>query len=407
MAEPLTGARGAPFSRRACPPRSTGAYAVLTPPGRGGIAVIRCIGPGAAGALEACFRPPSNADFGTPHSPLPSFGCLAYGHVLDGQGRPLDEIILYRQAQDRFEVNCHGGPAAVKAVSARLAELGLEPVSADRLLELEGAAPLVRQARAALRSARTPAAARVLLDQLNGALEAAVRRADAALAAGRTPEALRTLDELLRRWRCLGRHLADPPRIVIAGRPSCGKSTLVNRLLGAERVITSAVPGTTRDFVDAEASLEGLPVVLVDTAGLRQTTEAVEREGVERARGQLARAAVVVYLLDATRGAAPDDRAAIAALGSRAVCSWNKADLVRGPLGEPASLAISALTGQGVGALVAAILEKLDHRAAAPGEAVPFAAAQAEALEAARAAASGDPVRARQRLLALFAQKSE
>jgi tRNA modification GTPase len=362
------------------------ACAVLTPPGRGGIAVVRCVGPECEHAFRECFRPASRP------ASLPPAGGLAYGHVLDDDGLPLDEVILCRTPDGAFEVNCHGGPAAVAAVCRRLAALGLAQADADRLLEIEGAGPIEHQARRALRRAGTTLAARVLLDQLAGALAAAARRVDADLASGRTGPAAAGLDALLAAWQACGRFLAAPPRIVIAGRPNVGKSTLLNRLAGADRAITSAAPGTTRDYVEADAAIEGLPVVLVDTAGLGEARDPLERAGVERARREADRAAVVVYLRDATEGAHPEDEAMLRALGDRALAAWNKIDAPGAhpfggdPKGSAPStaLGISALMGAGVEALGRAVLERLGHRAAAPGEAVPFTGAQAEALARAK-----------------------
>jgi tRNA modification GTPase len=338
-----------------------------------------------------------------------------------------------------FEVNCHGGPAAVRAVCERLAAAGLREVDADRLMELEGLPRIRRDARRALRRAFTPFAARILLDQLNGALGGAIEGALANLALARggsgdqprtasCPDGLAAIDALLSRWRTCGRFLADPPRIVIAGRPNSGKSTLLNRLVGAERAITSAAPGTTRDYVEAEAALQGAPVVLVDTAGLREAGGEVERQGVERARRELARAAAVIYLIDAAEGATPEDEAVLTSLGARALAVLNKIDAAGAkkgavPFFAPAekgtvpfsqrrekgtapfsALAISALTGEGVPGLVAAVLEKVGWRAPGPGAAVPFAADQAEALQAAREfLAAGRTNEAAQRLRSLLA----
>jgi len=351
------------------------AFAVLTPPGRGGIAVIRCVGPATEAALVRCFRPA-----------LPCPGHLAYGHIVDAGESAIDEVILYN-ADTAFEVNCHGGPAAVRAVCERLAAAGLREVDVDRLLELEGLPRIVRDARRALRRAFTPLAARILVDQLNGALAGTIeslRRAPAAA----------VMDALLDRWRTCGRFLADPPHIVIAGRPNSGKSTLLNRLVGAERAITSAVPGTTRDYVEAEAALEGAPVVLVDTAGLGEAGGEIERQGIELARQELARAAVVVYLVDAGGQTDPEDEAEIASFGERALAVFNKIDsrLAASQRRARSHLAISALTGEGMPALVAAVLERLIWRAPAPGEAVPFTADQAATLAAARGALTAGKV---------------
>ena len=140
----------------------------------------------------------------------------------------------------------------------------------------------------------------------------------------------------------------------------------------------------------------------MDTAGLRESGEAIEREGVARARRQVAGAAVVVYLLDAAEGTRPEDAAALGSLGDRAVAVWNKADLAPGPLGPPAALAVSALHGDGMEALGETILARLGYRPTAYGDAVPFTAAQAGALERARdALARGDAAVAKERLESL------
>jgi tRNA modification GTPase len=268
-------------------------------------------------------------------------------------------------------------------------------------MEIEGVPRPVRDARRALRAATTPPAARIILDQLNGSLANAIEIIHLApgeyTGGGAANNAIAQIDALLDRWRTCGRFIADPPRIVIAGRPNAGKSTLLNRLVGSERAITSPAPGTTRDYVEAEAALEGVPVILVDTAGLRDEAgsaspcvagfaerDRVEREGVERARREAARASLVVYLVDASEGASAEDEAAIRSLGDRAVVVLNKIDKRAAPGGT--SLGISALTGEGIAALTSAILNRLGYRPTAPGDAVPLTAAQAEALQSARRA---------------------
>jgi len=398
---------------------SASVFAVLTPPGRGGIAVIRCVGHAAETALIRCFRHCGTPALGRancredaqPRAAVPhNSRSLAYGHIVDAEDRPLDEIILCHLSSSVFEVNCHGGPAAVKAVCDRLSELGLAQADPDRLMEIEGVPRLVRDARRALRAATTPLSARIILDQLNGALGDALT---GILNGG----GVAAIDALLNRWHACGRFIADPPRIAIAGRPNAGKSTLLNRLVGAERAITSPAPGTTRDYVEAEAALEGVPVILVDTAGLRDAGAGIEREGVERARREAARASVVVYLIDAGEGVTAEDEAAIKSLGDRAIVALNKADtanmfsrpplrLRSGQAWRPRAvetISISALTGEGIAALVSAILERLGYRPTAPGDAVPFTAAQAEALQSARSAlADGRPDDARRALGSLI-----
>ena len=392
---------------RAGPNEPPSAFALLTPPGRGGIAVIRCIGPAAESAIQTCFRPAARS------RPLPPAGSLAYGRLLDADGQPLDEIILHRAGPAAFEVNCHGGPVAVQAICRRLEALGLASVDPDRLAAIEGIGRLERNARQSLRQARTPLAARILLDQLNGALAQTVQRILDDLGAGRLDEARSGIETLLARWRGCGRFLASPPRIAIAGRPNAGKSTLLNWLVGSDRAITAETPGTTRDYVEAEAALDGVPVTLIDTAGLRETGETVERLGVERAQREISRADVVIYLVDAIEGFQPDDQTALATIGDRALPVWNKTDLKktcpersRGGSEPPprlrsgqAFLSLSALTGAGAAALAAALLAHLGYRPTAPGDAVPFTPDHAAALErAGRAMAAGRQDEARRAL---------
>ncbi len=344
----------------------TACFAVLTPPGRGGIAVLRCSGHGAARAVETLFR-----------GRLPEAGRLAYGHVVDDQGRPLDEVILYRAADETFEINGHGGPAAVEALAGRLEAAGLRRADPDALAAREGIGPVARDALHRLPRTRTTLAARILLDQLNGALERAIQGA-ADVAA---------VEALLDRWRTCGRFLARPPVIAVAGPPNAGKSTLVNRLVGADRVLTHPAPGTTRDAVEAEASLGGLPVVLVDTAGLRDAVDEIERLGIERAESRIAEADLVLYLIDAASGPDLSDARALAALGPRALPLAAKSDLAPPPAGyQP----VSAATGDGIDALIEAIRHRLAFAPPPPGTAVPFTESQAAALRAARAAFTED-----------------
>jgi tRNA modification GTPase len=432
-------------------PPAESAFAILTPPGRGGIAVIRCVGPGVEPAVAACFRRKSSAAIG---DQLPPPGILTYGHIIEADGRAIDEVILFHAAAPPgppcihgglmsegsanpaqlapgeytgglmsepcaiFEINCHGGPAAVAAVGERLAALGLCEVEPDAILAIEGATAIELAARRLLRRAGSPLAARILLDQLGGALLGATEgvttnlgepssnrevagmpESAGAPAQSSSPpaeegtreltlaarNALAQLDALLARWHTCGRFIADPPRIVIAGRPNVGKSTLLNRLVGTDRAITSPVAGTTRDYVEAAAAIEGLPVILVDTAGLREASHEIEQAGVDRARAECARAAAVIYLVDACDGLRPEDAAAVASLGDRAVVAWNKVDAIEPAAAPPAgAIAISALTGAGTPALVAAVLARLGWHAPSPGEAVPFTPEQAAALRQAR-----------------------
>lgn len=165
--------------------------------------------------------------------------------------------------------------------------------------------------------------------------------------------------ERLRSGAKVSRMVRDGYRIAIVGPPNAGKSSLLNRLLGSDRAIVTAVAGTTRDFMEERADFDGVPVVLVDTAGLRETEDEVERIGVQRAREQLRLADAVWFVYDGSVGLTEDDLAQYASLGVAAEFLANKSDLAaRGGTGR----AISAKTGEGIDTLVEGVRnEVLGH----------------------------------------------
>jgi tRNA modification GTPase len=167
---------------------------------------------------------------------------------------------------------------------------------------------------------------------------------------GRLASLRAALDELRGRSR-QGALLRDGLHVVLAGRPNVGKSSLLNRLLGEERAIVTPVPGTTRDMLREALHIEGVPLVLVDTAGLRESDDSVERIGIERSRRALEDADIVLAVLDASDVEAP------AALPATALRVYNKIDLVPGFRPPPGALGVSARTGDGLDALRRAILQ--------------------------------------------------
>ena len=328
--------------------------AVATPAGRGGIGVVRVSGPKASGVAGAVLR--AGHDLQPRHATLAS---VVGGPAGD---RPLDQVVATYfpgpasyTGEDVVEISGHGSPVllrqiveAVVRAGARLAEPGeftLRAFVNDRmdLVQAEAVADLI--------DAVTPLQARVAFDQLEGTVTAAIGAIDAALfdltarleasidfpdegyhfaAAG---EAASETRALLQRTQALvagartGRMVREGRQVVILGKPNVGKSTLFNRLLGAPRAIVTEVPGTTRDLLTETAEIDGLPVTLVDTAGIRRTADAVEAEGVARARRALDVAAAVLLVLDRSRplDAADDDLLRETAAADRVVVI-NKAD---------------------------------------------------------------------------------
>ncbi len=199
---------------------------------------------------------------------------------------------------------------------------------------------------------------------LIGALEAGIDFAEDDIDLLPTPQILSQIEDVhtplaaLERTFRYGRIVRDGLTLAIVGRPNAGKSSLFNRLVERDRAIVTATPGTTRDLVTERVSLEGIPIHLVDTAGLRTAQDEAEAMGIERSREAMAEADVVLVVLDASRETDEEDRALLASLTGRTVLMvWNKIDLIVPSLEKTrVSVAVSALTGEGLAELRSAIL---------------------------------------------------
>jgi tRNA modification GTPase len=356
----------------------------LTPRGRAAVAVILVAGPRAVAAVDACFA--ANSGRLLADQPLER---IVLGRWRAGsQSKPdREEVIVCRRADDRVEVHCHGGIAAIQAVVGALAVQGCRATGWRDWLRASERDPLRAAARIALADAPTARVAAILLEQYHGALSAVVRAALESAAAGRWEQSIAGLDAVLA-WRELGIHLTVPWRVVLVGPPNVGKSSLLNAMAGFQRAIVSATPGTTRDVVTLETAIDGWPVQLADTAGLRYVQDELEAAGVALAGAALADADLAIVVHDASGGHA----ALPAGLspGQRVLHVCNKIDLPPGPAmrAMPGTMIpVSAKTGQGLAALLAAIGRALVPATPLPEAAVPFEQGHLQALEAARHAA--------------------
>ncbi|HEY3763423.1 MAG TPA: tRNA uridine-5-carboxymethylaminomethyl(34) synthesis GTPase MnmE [Verrucomicrobiae bacterium] len=370
--------------------------AIATPLGEGGLAVIRISGDQALAVADKIFLPvgkgsskPSQA---TSHT-------IQYGKVVRGDD-VIDEVLLAVlraprtfTREDTVEISCHGGilPAklvldAILAAGARLAE----PGEFTRRAFLNGRIDLAQaEAVADLIHSRTELALAAANEQLAGKLSQRINqlRDDLMLALAhveahidfpdediapdtkdkllkRLEDGVKFVDQLLR-TAGEGQILRRGIRAAIVGRPNAGKSSLLNQLLGHDRAIVSPIPGTTRDTIEETANIRGLPVVFIDTAGLREARDEIEQEGIRRSRQSLAQAELILHVLDASEPLTDADKKYFDEFaGKKRILVRNKADLPNRLNSETfniqhstfnAQVNVSCLNGQGIEALKDAI----------------------------------------------------
>ncbi|MGH9604731.1 MAG: tRNA uridine-5-carboxymethylaminomethyl(34) synthesis GTPase MnmE [Terracidiphilus sp.] len=370
--------------------------AISTPPGRGGIGIVRLSGPQAASIaaeLVSLRHPLEHA-----HARLADV--LDASESSDSSARIDEALVTFfaapnsYTAEDIVEIAAHGSPVVLElllrraiALGARLAEPGeftqraflagrIDLTQAEAVRDLIDAQTLTQARQAASQMggalSRRAAPVKQSLVELIALLEAGIDFAEDDLDVTPQAEIARRIDALTPQLSALeasfarGRIVHDGLTLAIVGRPNAGKSSLFNRLVERDRAIVTATPGTTRDLVTERISLDGIPLELVDTAGLREgprgNLEEAEQLGIARSREALADAAIVLIVLDATQPLNDEERTLLAAVeGRSALVAINKSDLVAAQspeselnaLGVPgvATIATSALTGQGIAVL--------------------------------------------------------
>ncbi len=371
------------------------AIATAVAPGLGSVAIVRMSGPAAESIGRTLFRAPGQQVWDS-HRVL-------YGHVVDpASGERVDEALLLLMKaprsftrEDVVELHCHGGLIAVQRVLALVLAHGCRRAAAGEFSQrafLNGRLDLTRaEAIGDLIAARSQRAAQLAMAGLDGGLQRRITvlreqlldqlaelearvdfeenlpPLDAAAVVAALTEVRQALEALVAEAR-QGELLRDGLRVAIVGRPNVGKSSLLNRLSRRERAIVTDTPGTTRDLLESELVLEGVPLTLLDTAGIRPTSDAVERLGIARSHAALAAADAVLLLFDLTTGWTDDDQELrdLVPDGAVLLLVGNKADAAglatgavapTGP-GFPLEVAISARTGEGCDVLVETLLQR-------------------------------------------------
>jgi tRNA modification GTPase len=364
--------------------------AIATPPGEGGIAIVRISGVDAESIAARIFVRPLGKN-----GRLKSY-TLYHGRIRDPQSeRVLDEVLLTIMrkprsytGEDTVEIHCHGGAVVVRQILALALTQGARQAEAGEFTKrafLNGRVDLI-QAEAVLDliRARTEKSAGFALEQAGGALskwvvelredllnilvqvEAAIDFPEEEIELLQRQELIGAIAALCRNISYIsgtydwGKLFREGARVCICGRPNVGKSSLLNALLGEERVIVTSVAGTTRDVIEESISLDGLPAILWDTAGIRESDDPIERIGVQLSRQYVDKADAVLVVLDGSQQLSAEDRALLADLApKKMIIAINKSDL-------PSQLAsqelarfsvskcicpVSAMTGEGVSEL--------------------------------------------------------
>jgi tRNA modification GTPase len=381
--------------------------AIATPPGRGGIGVVRISGPDAQDIASPMLRLAHALEAGRAH----------FGELIEpGSGERIDEVVATFYAKphsyttdDVVEISCHGSPVILRhvvelaiAAGARLAEPGeftmraflngrIDLTQAEAVRDLIDSQTLY-QAQVAARQLEGSLSKRLQpikqqLIELIAVMEAGVDFAEddvaitpdtqilSRIAAVRAP-----LQELLATF-AFGKVVHEGLTLAIVGRPNVGKSSLFNRLVERERAIVTATPGTTRDLVSESVSIGGIPVRLVDTAGIRTALDEAESIGVRKSIEALSDADIVLVVRDATRGAVQplthdeqqqDERLLELVSGRHAIVVWNKIDLCHDGVPENTNshpaISTSALTGNGIEELRSCVLQVVGGDGAAQRE---------------------------------------
>ncbi|MBN1648814.1 MAG: tRNA uridine-5-carboxymethylaminomethyl(34) synthesis GTPase MnmE, partial [Spirochaetales bacterium] len=349
-------------------------FALATPPGESALAVIRLSGPETIGKFALLFSEPEWCK-------KAEGGRIRLGYIKDGGSR-IDQVMagLYRgpasySGQDMIEIFCHGSMAGVNMLRNLLRRSGFRDAHAgeftyrafiNRKMDLTQA-----EAVQEIVKSRSVRAHQLALDRLSGGIRDTVLsikdelmqivstvelqldypedeiEETTELPVGPLLQIIGHVQDLLKTYNS-GKIFRDGVKVVLAGKTNSGKSSLFNLFLKEDRAIVSDVHGTTRDFLEAWISIDGLPVILFDTAGLRGADNPVEEEGIRRSRAKIEEGHIVIYLIDGETGVTEDDRVTISGLDgkNRVITVWNKTDKYKMPE-DAGFIAVSASTGEG------------------------------------------------------------
>ena len=365
--------------------------ALLTPLGPAGITVLQVVGCGAVDLVRKILRDPKNR----PINLEGKSNRIIRGYIVDASESRVDEVLVCWQRlaepiDEAVDICGHGGIRPGQKIMAVLAEAGARPVDAQELPAV-GLASLAELTGGSYRGvaaevlnhlcrAATDLVVRILLEQLEGGLTAELNRL---LSEELSVEQLgQSIDQLLATWT-LGKRLTEPATVAVTGPVNSGKSSLANLLSGQRGSIVNSQAGTTRDWVSHHVSLDGLPVVLIDTAGRRSATDALEAQAIRRAVQQSRHADLQLLVIDGTIRSVhlPEPNApTVVAVNKADLDDWSF-DVIPPEFAECICVKTSALTGLGLAELTLALLKALDCESLSLGGPVIFTDRQRRYLQ--------------------------
>ena len=348
----------------------------LTSSAPSAIAVLEIRGPLALDFVKRCWRPNQGDD-------RLHIDAIRYGFTRSDSKAQGESIVVCRTDDCRVEIHCHGGRLASESILQTLVSFG----AIEQLAKLSFAADvcdlIAMEAGEDLLLAATQRTTAILLDQFRGALSREFENIQSLRTSGDIEEATRRLERLDSRSQT-GSHLIDPWRVVLAGPPNTGKSSLLNLLLGYSRAIVHDQAGTTRDLLAERSSFDGWPIELVDGAGIRTASDAIELAGIERSLHRITTADCTLLTIDASIGWTETHSRILDHCTGKVVFVVTKCDLSPEAQPElrhlPKSIAISnqervytsSVTGAGLNELMIAVVSVLIPAPIKAGEAVPF-----------------------------------
>jgi tRNA modification GTPase len=322
----------------------------LTAPGRSAVSTIRVCGLQATTDVAEMFQARNNVAIQEIEP-----GRICFGVWLAGQANG-EELVICRKSPDVVDMHCHGGIAMVEALIECFVARGYPNITWSEATKTEFVDRWEQEVAISLAMAPSERTASIIAKHFDGRWTSEFNELQRRISNAEFEDAQARIERLLD-WQQFGVHLIEPWKVVIAGQPNVGKSSLVNLIVGYRRSIVEDLPGTTRDVVSVDSVIDGWPIQFFDTAGQRMSGDDIERQGVERAKKAVVTSDLMIWVSDATR--IETHTCDLAKMPQNRIDVVNKIDLVDAPSALDGSIRISCKSGFGLSDLIRQISESL------------------------------------------------